>query len=349
MLAAVFKGIGNIVVEDVPLPDIEEGDLLIKVKMSSICGTDRKIYKYGHRKIKEGREQILGHEISGVIEAAGSDVSYYEEGMRVVIAPNVGCGHCPACNRGLEQLCPDYNAFGIGWPGGFAEYLRIPAAVVKKGNVMVLPDKLSFEEAAVIEPLSCCYNAYQAMDIKAGDSMLIFGAGPMGILHLILNKYLGIGQTIVADIDQTRLQISKEMGADHILLNDDHLGHKIMELTAGRGVDNIITAAPVSVIQEQALELAAVNGNISFFAGLPSGQEEINFNSNTVHYKQLRVTGTTGASLQQFRRTVKLAESDDLDLKRIVTKKVCLKALEDIFEKPEVFSENIKIVVDMEH
>ncbi len=348
MRAAVYKGKGNIVVEDVPVPEIGTGDVLIKVKISSICGTDRKIYSLGHRKIAEGQQQILGHEITGFIESVGSDVTYYKEGMRVVIAPNVGCGHCPACRKGLEQLCPDFNAFGITWQGGFAEYIKIPAKVVENRNIVVLPENLSFEEAAVIEPLACCYNAYEAMDVKPGDSMLIFGAGPMGILHLVLNKYLGIGKAIVADIDESRLAISKEMGADHTVISDETLKDKIMKLTDGQGVDNIITAAPVPAIQEQALDLIAINGNISYFAGLPSDKDEIRFNSNTVHYKQLRITGTTGASQKQFRKTVKLAESPPLNLKSIVTKKIKLEELEQIFDKPDVFSENIKIVVDMD-
>lgn len=348
MRAAVYKGRGNIVVEDLPVPDIGDGEVLIKVKISSICGTDRKIYKFGHRKIAEDQEQILGHEITGFIERVGSNVAYYKKGMRVVIAPNVGCGHCAACRKGLEQLCPDFNAFGISWAGGFAEYLKIPASAVEKGNIVVLPDKLSFKEAAVIEPLACCYNAYEAMDIKPGDSMLIFGAGPMGILHLVLNKHLGTGKIIVADIDESRLAISRDMGADHTVISDKTLRDKIMELTDGQGVDNIITAAPVPAIQEQALDLIAINGNISYFAGLPSGKEEIKFNSNIVHYKQLKISGTTGASQKQFRRTVKLAESPALNLNNIVTKEIELQELERIFDKPDVFSANIKIVVDMD-
>jgi threonine dehydrogenase-like Zn-dependent dehydrogenase len=346
VLAAVYKGKKRIVIEDLSKPEIGEGDLLIKVVISSICGTDRKIYEYGHRKIPEGQEQILGHEITGIIEKTGKNVRYYREGMRVVIAPNVGCGHCPACRKGLEQLCPDFNAFGISWPGGFAEYLKIPEAVVKNGNVVVLPDSIDFEEAAVIEPLACCYNAYESLDIKPGNSLLIFGAGPMGMLHLVLNKHLGIGKTIMADLDEARLQISKKMGADYTVIGDQNLKERVMDITGGEGADYIITSAPVPIIQEQALELVAINGGINYFAGLPAGKEEIRFNSNTVHYKQLRITGTTGASLKQFRRTVKIAENKNLNLKRIVTKKIRLTELENIFEQPEVFSNNIKIVVD---
>ncbi len=345
MLAAIYQRKGKIKVMNIPRPEISDNEVLLKVKVSSICGTDRKIYQSGHRKIKEGTEQILGHEITGIIEEIGQNVKHYQKGMRIVLAPNVGCGHCQACHQGFEQLCSDYNAFGISWPGGFAEYVKIPEEAVRRGNMFEIPDELTYEEAAVIEPLACCYSTYEAMNIKPGDSLLIFGAGPMGILHLILNKHLGIGKTIIADIDESRLAISKDFGADYTIISNSNLRDTIMEITNGKGVNAIITAASVPSIQEQALDLIALNGNISFFAGLPALQEQIRFNSNIVHYKQLRITGTTGASLEQFRRTVKLVEDKSLNLKKIVTKRIALQELETIFNNREVFSNNIKIVV----
>jgi threonine dehydrogenase-like Zn-dependent dehydrogenase len=348
MKAALYKGKGHIIVKDIPVPQVKDGDILIKIKMASICGTDRKAYKQGHHSIPANSDQILGHEITGVIKEIGNNVEFYKPGMRIVLAPNVGCGHCKACNAGLEQLCPDYNAFGINWPGGFAEYLLIPEDVVKNGNLIVLPEEIDYERAALIEPLACCFNAYEAMDVKPGDTMLIFGAGPMGMLHLVLNKHLGIGEIIVVDIDESRLEMSKELGADYTVVSDENLSEKIMDITNHKGADVIITAASVPSIQEQAMELIAVNGNISFFAGLPSDVDGINFKSNIVHYKQLRVTGTTGASLKQFRRTVKLAQNDSLRLDKILTKKINLEELENIFDDKEVFSENIKIAVDMQ-
>jgi L-iditol 2-dehydrogenase len=202
VLAAVYKGRKNIEINNIPKPEIGDNEVLLKVKVCSICGTDRKIYEYGHFKIKEKNEQILGHEISGVIEEVGKKVDYYEKGMRIALAPNVGCGFCEVCRKGLEQLCLDYNAFGISWPGGFAEYVKIPEIAVRHGNLVEIPESLSYEEAAIIEPLSCCYNAHESLNVRPGESLLIFGAGPMGILHLILNKHLGIGMTIVTDVDE---------------------------------------------------------------------------------------------------------------------------------------------------
>ena len=348
MLASIYKGRKNIEIKDIPKPEIGDNEVLLKVKACSICGTDRKIYEYGHFKIKEKNEQILGHEISGVIEEVGKKVDYYEKGMRIALAPNVGCGFCEVCRKGLEQLCLDYSAFGISWPGGFAEYVKIPEIAVKHGNLVEIPPSLSYEEAALVEPLSCCYNAYESLNVRPGESLLIFGAGPMGILHLILNKHLGIGMTIMVDIDEKRLELSQGFGADHLIKSDSEIKETIMSLTNGIGVDNIITAASVPEIQEEALELVAINGKINFFAGLPVGKEEIKLNSNIIHYKQLKITGTTGASLKQFKQTVKISQNAGCNLKKIITKKIGIKELSTIFEDILVFNNNMKIIVSFE-
>lgn len=348
MLAAIYNGKKNIKIRDIPKPEIGDNEVLLKVKACSICGTDRKIFEYGHFKIKEKNEQILGHEISGVIEEVGGKVDYYEKGMRVALAPNVGCGFCEVCRKGLEQLCLDYNAFGISWPGGFAEYVKIPEIAIKHGNLVEILESLSYEEAAIIEPLSCCYNAYESLNVRPGESLLIFGAGPMGILHLILNKHLGIGMTIVVDIDEKRLKLSQGFGADYLIKSGFRIKKTIMNLTNGMGVDNIITAASVPEIQKEALEFIAINGKINFFAGLPVGREEIKLNSNIIHYKQLRITGTTGASLKQFRQTVKLSQNAGFNIKKIITKKIDVEELSTIFEDVSVFNNNMKIVVSFE-
>jgi threonine dehydrogenase-like Zn-dependent dehydrogenase len=346
MLAAIYNRKKNIEIRNIPKPEIGDNEVLLKVKVCSICGTDRKIYEYGHFKIKEKNEQILGHEISGVIEEVGKKVDYYEKGMRIALAPNVGCGFCEVCRKGLEQLCLDYNAFGISWPGGFTEYVKIPEIAVRHGNLVEIPESLSYEEAAIIEPLSCCYNAHESLNVRPGESLLIFGAGPMGILHLILNKYLGIGMTIVTDVDEKRLKLSQGFGADYIVKSDSRIKKTVISLTNGFGVDNIITAASVPEIQEESLGLVAINGKINFFAGLPVGKEEIKLNSNIIHYKQLKITGTTGASLKQFRQTVRLSENIGVNFKKVISKRIGLEELSTIFKDVSVFGNNLKIVIN---
>lgn len=346
MRAVVYKGPGKLVLEEVPLPRVGRGEVLVKVEACSICGTDRKILRFGHRKIKAGEERILGHEIAGVIAEVGEGVKYYREGMRVAIVPNVGCGFCSLCQQGLEQLCPDYDAFGISWPGGFAEYVLIPEVAVSRGNLVEIPDELSFAEAAVVEPLACCFSAYEAMGIRPGDSLLIFGAGPMGNLHLLLGKQLGIGLTIVVDVEESRLDFSRKLGADFVFLNDESLRGKVMDITYGYGVDAVIIAAPASQLVGQALELAATNGKVHVFAGLPAGKETVAINANTIHYRQIKLLGTTGATRTQFRTTLRLVSSTGLDLIRIITMRIGLAELVSVLGDDSTLDQNMKIVVE---
>lgn len=345
MKAAVFKGIENIKVEEVPKPEIKDEEVLIKIKYCSICGTDKKIYSHGRDSLDEHPEQILGHEITGVIDEVGNNVKHYKEGMRVNLAPNVGCGYCEFCRKGKEQLCSHFKAFGIGLPGGFAEYLKVPEEAVKRGHLVELPDSVGFKETALIEPLSCCFNCRQTMGIEPGENLLIFGAGPMGNLHLLLNQQLGIGKTMVVDVDQKRLEFSEKFGADYLINGKSDVIDKVMDITNGKGADNIITTAPVQAVQKQALKLVATTGKINFFAGIP-GEPKLNINPNKLHYKQVKLLGTTGSSLQQFRQTVKMMQNKKLNIKQMATKTIGLARMETIFEDKEVFRNNMKILVD---
>lgn len=342
MLAAVYTGINKIKLKEIDIPDINQEEALLKVKACSICGTDRKIYKKGKKNIKD--EQILGHEISGELVKVGKKIKYYKEGMRVNIAPNLGCGYCSICREGLEQLCPDYDAFGITMAGGFAEYLKIPAPALRRGNVSVLPKSIKYDEAALVEPTACCFNAYQSLNVAQGESMLIFGAGVMGNLHLLLNQQLGTGKIIMVDIDSERLEISKKFGADYAFLNNKNLKNKIMEITNGRGVKNIIVAAPFAEIQKQALDIIAVGGKINFFAGL-ADDKKIPINSNNLHYKQQFLTGTTGSTVKQFRQVNDILANTSLNLKQMITKTISLSELPEVMEDKSIFKNNMKIQV----
>lgn len=346
MRAVVYTGPGSLVFRELPRPVVGRGEVLVRVEACSICGTDRKIFRSGHRKIRDGEERILGHEIAGEIVEVGAGVAYYQPGMRVVIAPNVGCGVCSVCRQGLDQLCPDYNAFGISWPGGFAEYVLVPEAAVNRGNLIPIPDNLSYAEAALIEPLADCYAGYEAMGIRPGDSLLIFGAGPIGNLHLMLNKRLGAGVTIVVDVNEKRLEFSRSLGADFTLLNDASLRDQVLDITRGEGVNAVIVAAAVPALVGQALDLVATNGVVNVFAGLPAGKEIIPLNANAIHYRQIRVVGTTGASRTHVRTAVRLVSAAGLDLQKLITLKISLAELPAVLGNDAVLDQNMKIVVE---
>ena len=320
MKTALFYGIGDIRIEEINMHEIQRNEILIKVKACAICGTDIRIFKFGHFKIPGGCKRVLGHEIAGEIVKVGTEVEGYEVGMRVAAAPNIGCGTCPVCIQGFNQLCPDYEAFGISLDGGFQEYMIVPSHAIKAGNVIPIPDNISFGEAVLAEPLSCCYNSYKALRTEPGDTVLVVGAGPIGALHIMLNKLAGASKIIAADISRERLQLMKSFGAD-VLINsgDVNLVNEVMRETGGIGANVIITACSVPDLQKQALEMAAAHGRINFFGGLPKGKEEVCLNTNLIHYKELTALGTTGSSILHFHKALEIISSGSIDVKPLIS------------------------------
>ena len=345
MKAVICKGIGSLEVKEVPAPKVEPGGVLIRVMAASLCGTDLRILNFGHRKIPEGKERILGHEFSGIIEEIGPQAEGFRVGERVAVAPNIGCGACEQCVQGRANLCPQYEAFGISFEGAFAEWISIPAKAVFQGNIIELPETLSFEEAALTEPLSCVLNGLEACQIRYGDALLIFGAGPIGLMHLMLGRISGTRKVIVADIVEERLRLAKELGADAILNSRaSDFKEKVLSETDGKGPDVIITACPVPEVQEIAIEIAAMEGRINFFGGLPQGRETIHCPSNLIHYKNLMVTGVTGGSNIQFRRALSLVASKRIDLRRLITHSFDIGRAKEAFEVAKK-AEGLKVMV----
>jgi L-iditol 2-dehydrogenase len=318
MKAACYYGVGDIRVEEVPVPEIGENELLVRVKACAVCGTDNRIYRHGHFKIPAGTKRVLGHETCGEIAKAGARLERFAAGDRVAIAPNIGCGSCHLCIQGFNQLCPTYEAFGISIDGGFAQYLRIPAGAI--GNVVHIPEHVSYREAVLIEPLSCVYNAYEAHKTIPGDTVLIIGAGPIGALHALLNKRAG-GRVVVADLSAARLAEMRKYGADLVIQSSEvDLKSEMDRITSGRGADVVITACSVPEMQSLALELAGCHGRVSLFGGLPQGKEIVALNTNLIHYKELLVTATTGSSMLDFHNAVRILSAGDFEVASLVTR-----------------------------
>lgn len=333
MKAAFLKGIGTIEVEETDIPKVGKEDVLIKVDTAAICGTDIRIFNQGHFKIKEGEKRVLGHEIVGEIVETGSDVRHFKNGMRVAVVPNIGCGHCPECIRGFNELCADYEAFGISINGGFEEYMHVPGFALSEQNILEIPEGLGYRDAILAEPLSCCYNSYRALNTKPGETVLVIGAGPIGALHVIMNGLAGAGKIISADISEKRLQAMKDFGAD-VLINSgkESLREAVMENTNGRGADVVIVACSVPQLQKEALHLAAPHGRISFFGGLPEGKSEVVLDTNLMHYKELKLLGTTGSSKLDYMEALGIIASGKINVKGIITNEFKLEEIGKAFE-----------------
>ena len=221
MKAALFYGPGDIRIEEVKKPTPSGSEILVKVKACAICGTDVRIFKSGHRAITP--PHITGHEISGIVEEVGENVKNIKKGNKVAITTEVGCGYCKYCLSGRVNLCNiNRRAIGYYYPGGFAEYMLIPGEAVLQGNIITLSNDANLDEMSLVEPLACCINAQELIDIKFGDFVLIIGAGPIGCMHIELLKLRGAGKVIIANYQsKRRIELARRFNADnYFILNE---------------------------------------------------------------------------------------------------------------------------------
>lgn len=320
MKAAYFQEPGRLGVEELDVHAIGDDEILVRIGAACICGTDLRIFKNGHFKIPQGSRRVLGHELSGKIVKVGKLVKGYAEGARVSITPNIGCGTCEFCRAGFNQMCPDYEAFGISLDGGFQEYLRVPSIAIRAGNIFPIPDHVSYEEAALTEPLSCTFSALNGLNVGFEDTVLVIGAGPIGACFVMLSKVRGAKRVIVAERRPERLAEIAKFGAD-ILINSEEtdLKSEINRITQGRGVDVVLTAASVPALQSLAVELLATHGRVNFFGGLPKNEPNP-IDTNRMHYKGLKAMGTTGSSNLDYYRSMQLVADGRVNLKALVSR-----------------------------
>jgi len=213
--------------------------------------------------------------------------------------------------------------------GGFAEYVKIPARAVRQGNITPIADHISFEEAALAEPISCVYNAYQRIGIFPGDKVLVIGAGPIGIMHARIAVMAGASRVFINDLSPERLELAKKLVPSITPISGD-VKEELEKLTNGKLADVVITAASVKPIQEAAFTLAGLNGRIMFFGGLPKGNSVVSLDTNEIHYKQLTISGTTMQSLEQFRECLNLIEEGSIKVSDLVTSSSSLDNISEV-------------------
>ena len=325
MKAAVYHGPGDVRYQEWPTPKPGPGEALLQVLAGGICGTDLRILAGQHRKYPPGTLRVPGHEVVGTLVEVGAGAEDLTLGARYFVAPNIGCGHCRECLSGRNNLCRDYDAFGITLDGAFAEYMLVPAAAVRQGNLMQVSETLDPALLTLTEPLACVLHGQEACHIRPGDTVLVIGAGPIGIMHLLLARIQGAAQVLVSEMAPERLAQALRFGADHAINPEiQDLEKAVEEVTEGRGADVVLVAAPSGRAQQDALKVSAIGAHINYFGGLPQDQVTIPFNSNLVHYRELIVTGTTGCSTADCRRALDLVVSGRLDLGGLVSARLPL-------------------------
>ena len=317
MKAARLFGKNDLRLVDIPVPEIGPGELLLRVKAATVCGTDLRMLKNGYAGVDEEHPLTLCHEFSGTIEELGEDVKGYEVGQRAVIAPNIGCGICDMCVSGYCHHCRKLTAIGINMDGAFAEFIRIPAAAIVLGNVAVLADEVSFEAAAANEAFACVYNAFERYGVDPGDVVLIIGAGAIGMMHAQLAFMAGAGSVILNDLSEERLELCKAL-EPRLVITAKNLKETVDKVSGGLGANVVVTACSVKAVQEDAFNYAALNGRVNFFGGLPAGMTA-NLDTNIIHYKQLVVSGTTRSNIEQYRKTLGFIAKGLVEIDSLVT------------------------------
>lgn len=333
MRAGVLKTVNKVSFMTVADPVLQPGDMLLKVRAATICGTDIRILR-GQKTAGVRYPSILGHEFSGEIIDTGGHGTF-TIGQRAGICPQIACGHCSYCLRGAENLCRNLAAVGYEIDGAFADYVRIPARGVLAGNVFILPDGLSFEAAALAEPLACVMNGQDLAGVRMGDSIVILGAGPIGLLHVKLARCSGARCIIISEPNAIRRQAALAAGADMAVDPAvDDLSDIVRDQTGGLGADVAICAVGVPSLANDAIRLVRKRGRVSLFAGFPR-ETLADLDVNAIHYGELTVTGAFGLTRLQFDNALKLIASGDLKVDPLITHRFGLPDIETALEVAE--------------
>ncbi len=347
MLALRFHAPEDLRLEDVPEPTCGTDEVKIRVKNCSTCGTDVKIRKNGHQNLTPPR--IIGHEIAGEVVEVGPGVAGgWKPGDRVQVIAAVPCGKCHECRKGWMAVCQNQTSVGYQYDGGFAEYMIVPREVLAVDGMNRIPDGVGFAEASAAEPFACAINAQEQLGIEPGDDVVIFGAGPIGCMHVRIARGVhGAGRITLVDINSERLKMSADAVQPDVVINASEVNivEEIMKLTDGRGADVIITATPANITQEQAVSMAARNGRISFFGGLPKTNPTITLDSNLVHYRQLHIHGANGSAPEHNRRALDYIASGEVPVADLITRRIRLSDVMDAFGIVER-GEAIKVTVE---
>lgn len=343
MRAAVLHAPGDLRVQDWPDPAAGPGELVLKVAAAAICGTDIRVFR--GRKNKGVRfPTVLGHEFAGRIVAVGSGVGQFKVGDCVGVDPVYPCGRCAYCQSGRENVCQNRQAMGYEFDGAFAEYVRIPAIGVERGNVFRLPEGIDWSQAALAEPLGCVLNGQENMGIAIGDSLVIIGAGPIGVLHLKTALISGVRQVLVVEPNPARRAVAARLGATTIDPTSGDVTAAVRDATDGLGADAVVVAIGLPAVANQALTLARKGGRVNLFAGFSVGDMPP-IDVNLIHYNELAVTGASALKRRHFGTALALIASGRINVADLVTHRMPLAEACRAMAAAEA-GEGLKIIVE---
>jgi L-iditol 2-dehydrogenase len=340
MKAAMLYGVKDLRVENVDVPEVDAGEVLVKVKAATTCGTDLKILQRGYIEKVIKLPTIFGHEWAGEVAEVGEGLHWPKKGMRVRAGNSAPCLRCAMCQKGRYNLCENM----IWLWGAYAEYIKVPARMVSV-NMQEVPQHVSYEEAAVTEPLACVLHGVEEAKVRLGDTVTIVGAGPIGLLHMLTVKKIGAEKTIIIDLVQERLNLAKKLGVDEAInAEKKNVVEEVRKLTGGYGADVVIEAIGLPATWEQALKLVRKGGTVLEFGGCPP-ETEIKIDTELLHYGEVTVLGAFHTTPLHFKQALNLIASRTVDVRPLITRKMRLEDIKEAFNILSTSKSEIKIAM----
>jgi len=337
MRVARYYSRGDIRVEDMPVPEIGPGEILVQVKACGLCGSDLMEWY-----VAEKAPTVLGHEPTGVVAEVGEGARELEVGDRVFVHHHVPCFTCHHCLRGYYTLCETFKATHLD-PGGFAEYIRVPALNVKR-DVLKLPPDMSFGQATLIEPVATCIRGVERAGIQVGDTVVVIGAGVTGLIHMQLARIRGAGMGVITDFSPFRLEMACRLGADHTVHAKKDVLTGLKQLNEGRRADAVIVTAGSIQAMEQGMALADGGATVLLFA--PSSPEAtLAVSPHRLLFSEITITSTYSCSPLETRQALKLIQGGRIKVKELITHRFDLTGVGEAIHLATQAGESLKIVI----
>ena len=339
MKAALVDSQGRLKLADVERPRIGRRELLVKMRVCGICGTDLEKL-HGVRVTPP----VLGHEVAGDVEELGSDLEDYSKGDRVAVHHHVPCQSCYYCLRGDHTLCQGFPKSNLD-PCGFAEYFRVPETNVSKGAVFRLPDGMSYEDAALAEPTGCCIRGLDRLGVQKEDSTLIIGAGPAGLTFVRLLRTFGARFIAATDMIESRLKWAEKFGANRTCnAANSNLHEQVLDATEDRGVDNVIVASGNVKAIEASFPLVRKGGKILLF-GIPPEGSLFNCDASSVFIREIKLIPSYSTTENEIRRALEMMRDKSILLTEMITHRFGLGDIADAFLIADDPQSSLKVMV----
>jgi L-iditol 2-dehydrogenase len=343
MKAAVMEGCDVLTVKDIAEPACGVNEAIVRVEACAVCGSDIRIFHYGNDRVKP--PSVIGHEIAGTVVETGKQVTRVKVGDRIALGADVPCGKCYWCVNGMGTNCAINYAIGYQFPGGFQQYMLLNQTTLDYGPVTNIPDHVSFDEAAIAEPLGCAINGLELAKFGLGRSICIIGLGPIGCMMLELSKVYGASKVFAVQRSRKRLEQARKFlpGARFIATEDEDPVKVVLEETGGEGVDLAITTAGTVKAHEDAIMMVRHRGYVNLFGGLKN-QPKLTLDSNIIHYRECYIMGSHGALPRHHEMAVGLIASDRVHAREYVSKKCALDDIRNAFDYHESRA-GLKVIV----